>query len=171
MLPLTMTDTIFGMQKLNSRATTIRRWVHFDMFSNLQTTHQRDGQNYHNGINNNNNILSGSVNEYRLRSERYKGRYVRHCSVRAMYLSASVVAGPTWGATTSVRPLPFFYPFNDHFFGTSWVSRYQKGKTNQDFTEARDKEWQWHQLDHMQICTSFQTDNHTSMPPHSFFTG
>jgi len=26
------------------------------------------------------------------------------------------------------------------------VSRYQKGKTNLDFTEARDSEWQWHQL-------------------------
>jgi len=24
------------------------------------------------------------------------------------------------------------------------VGRYQKGKTNQDFTEARDSEWQWH---------------------------
>ena len=24
--------------------------------------------------------------------------------------------------------------------------RYQKGKTNLDFTEARDDEWQWHQL-------------------------
>jgi len=34
------------------------------------------------------------------------------------------------------------------------VSRYQKGKTNLDFTEARDSEWQWHQLDHMQVCTS-----------------
>jgi len=29
------------------------------------------------------------------------------------------------------------------------VSRYQKGKTNLDFTEARDSEWQWHQLGHM----------------------
>jgi len=28
------------------------------------------------------------------------------------------------------------------------VSRYQKGKTNLDFTEARDSEWQWHQLGH-----------------------
>jgi len=26
------------------------------------------------------------------------------------------------------------------------VSRYQKGQTNLDFTEARDSEWQWHQL-------------------------
>jgi len=45
------------------------------------------------------------------------------------------------------------------------VNRYQKGKTNLDFTEARDSEWQWHQLGHMQVCTSLQTDNHTSTPP------
>jgi len=48
------------------------------------------------------------------------------------------------------------------------VSRYQKGKTNLDFTEARDSEWQWHQLDHMQVCTSLQTDNHASTSPLSF---
>jgi len=51
------------------------------------------------------------------------------------------------------------------------VSRYQKGKTNLDFTEARDREWQWHQLGHMQVCTSLHTDNHASTPPLSFFTG
>ena len=45
------------------------------------------------------------------------------------------------------------------------VNRYQKGKTNLDFTEARDSEWQWHQLGHMQVCTSLQTDNHDSIPP------
>jgi len=48
------------------------------------------------------------------------------------------------------------------------VSRYQKGKTNLDFTEARDSEWQWHQLGHMQVCTSLQIDNHASTPPLSF---
>jgi len=48
------------------------------------------------------------------------------------------------------------------------VSRYQKGKTNLDFTEARDSEWQWHQLGDMQACTSLQTDNHASTPPLSF---
>jgi len=42
------------------------------------------------------------------------------------------------------------------------VSWYQKGKTNLDFTEARDSKWQWHQLSHMQVCTSLQTDNHAS---------
>jgi len=31
-------------------------------------------------------------------------------------------------------------------------------------TGARDSEWQWHQLGHMQICTSPQTDNHASIP-------
>jgi len=48
------------------------------------------------------------------------------------------------------------------------VSRYQKGKTNVDFTEPRDSEWQWHQLDHMQFCTSLQTDNDTGTPPLTF---
>jgi len=49
------------------------------------------------------------------------------------------------------------------------VSQYQKGKTSLDFTEARDSEWQWHQLGHMHVCTSLQTDNHASTPPLSFY--
>jgi len=64
------------------------------------------------------------------------------------------------------------------------VSRYQKGKINLDFTEARDSEWQWHPLGNVQgnevlkgnmlgmcnvqVCTSLQTDNHASTPPLSF---
>ena len=48
------------------------------------------------------------------------------------------------------------------------MSRYQKGKTNLDFTEARDSEWQWHQLGHMQVCSLLQTDNHASTPPLCF---
>ena len=48
------------------------------------------------------------------------------------------------------------------------MSQYQKGKTHLDFTEARDSEWQWHQLGHMQVCTSLQTDNHANTPPLSF---
>jgi len=48
------------------------------------------------------------------------------------------------------------------------VSRYQKGKTNLDFTEARNSEWQWHQLGHMLVCTSLQTDNHASTALLSF---
>jgi len=55
--------------------------------------------------------------------------------------------------------------------GLPRVNQYQKGKTNLDFTEATDSEWQRHQLDRMQVCTLLQTDNHASTPPLSFFTG
>ena len=61
--------------------------------------------------------------------------------------------------------------FNGPLSGTTRVNRYQKDKTNLDFTEARDIQWQWHQLDHMQVCTSLQTDDHASTPPIKFFTG
>jgi len=60
------------------------------------------------------------------------------------------------------------HTFNGPFPGTTRVSWYQKGKTYLDFTEARDSEWQWHQLGHMQVCTLLQTDNHASSPPLSF---
>jgi len=56
------------------------------------------------------------------------------------------------------------HPFNGPLSGTTWVNRYRKGKTSLDFTEARDSEWQWHQLEHMQVCTSLQTDKHASTP-------
>jgi len=59
-------------------------------------------------------------------------------------------------------------PFNGPLSRTTWVSWFQKGTTNLDFTEARDSEWQWHQLGHMQVCTSLQTDNHAGTPPLSF---
>jgi len=62
------------------------------------------------------------------------------------------------------------HTFNGPFSGTTRVSRYKKGKTNLDFTEARDIEWQWHQLGHMQVCTSLQTDSHASTPPLSFYS-
>jgi len=61
--------------------------------------------------------------------------------------------------------------FNGPLSGTTWVSQYQKGKTNLDFTGARESEWQWHQLGRMQVCTTLQSDNHASTPPLSFFTG
>jgi len=40
-----------------------------------------------------------------------------------------------------------------------WVST----RTNLDFTEARDSEWQWHQLSHVLVCTS---PRQTTMPTH-----
>jgi len=70
--------------------------------------------------------------------------------------------------TAGILPAPHTHSFNGPFSGTTQVSRYQKGKTNLDFTGARDSEWQWHQLGHTQVCTSLQTDNHASTPPLSF---
>ena len=60
------------------------------------------------------------------------------------------------------------HTFNGPLSGTTRVGRYQKGKTSLDFTEATDSEWQWHQLDHMQVYISLQADNHASTPPLSF---
>jgi len=61
------------------------------------------------------------------------------------------------------------HPFKGPFSRSTQVIRYQKGKTNLDCTEARDSEWQWHQLGHMQVSTLYQTDNHASTPPLSFY--
>jgi len=60
----------------------------------------------------------------------------------------------------------------NHVSGPSFhlTGKRQKGKANLDFTEARDSEWQWHQLGRMQVCTLLQTDNHASTH-HSVFTG
>jgi len=56
------------------------------------------------------------------------------------------------------------------FSRTTQVSGYQKGKTNLDFTEARDSEWQWHQLG---ICKSAPRSRQITTPAthHSVFTG
>ena len=74
---------------------------------------------------------------------------------------------PGW-AGTRTHTHTHKHPFNGPLSGTTRVSRYQKGKTNLDFTEARHSEWQWHQQEHMQVCTSLQTDNHANTPPLSF---
>jgi len=76
-----------------------------------------------------------------------------------------------WHIITHSHTHTHTHPFNNPFSGTTRVSRYQKGKTNLDFTEARESEWQWHQLGHMQVCISLQTNNHSSTPPLKFFTG
>ena len=51
----------------------------------------------------------------------------------------------------------FYGPFS----GTTWVSQYQKGKTNLDFTEARDSGISW------DICKSATRSRQITMPaPH-----
>jgi len=74
----------------------------------------------------------------------------------------------TEGKSLYCKSVTHTHPFNGPLPGTTRVSRYQKDKINLDFTEARDSEWQWHQLGHMQVCTLLQADNHTSTPPLCF---
>ena len=59
------------------------------------------------------------------------------------------------------------HPFNGPFSRTTQVGRYQKGKANLDFTEARDSEWQWHQLG---ICSLHLAPDrfYASNPPLNF---
>ena len=60
----------------------------------------------------------------------------------------TILCSPTGcGVIISLRT--HTHPFNGPFSVTTRVSQYQKGKTNLDYTEARDSEWQWHQLGHM----------------------
>ena len=47
------------------------------------------------------------------------------------------------GVSTHARTHTHTHTFNSHFSGNTQVNQYQKGKTNLDFTEARDSEWQW----------------------------
>ena len=64
----------------------------------------------------------------------------------------------------------YTHPFNGRFSRTTQVSRYQKGRTNLDFTEARDSEWQWHQLGRA-ICKSAPCSRQITTPAshHSVF--
>jgi len=56
--------------------------------------------------------------------------------------------------------------FNGLFSRTTWASRHQKGKPFWILLEQEMMGWQWQQMDLMQIiCTSLQTDNHTSTSP------
>ena len=58
------------------------------------------------------------------------------------------------------------HPFNGSLSGTTRVSRYQKGKTNLDFTGARDSEWQWHNREpHQHPTNQFFTGRMPFLPP------
>jgi len=52
------------------------------------------------------------------------------------------LSGPKNLTTTEKQQQQQQQPFNGLFSRTTWVSRYQKGKTNLDFTGATESEWQ-----------------------------
>ena len=75
--------------------------------------------------------------------------------------------------TRTLLLLLLLHPFNGLFSRTTWVSRYQKGKTSLDLNEARDDgvlrcssiSWTIMQT----IYISLQTDNHTNTSSLNFY--
>ena len=57
----------------------------------------------------------------------------------------------------------YCYDYYSHFTALWILSGTTQNQSG--FPGARDSEWQRDQLDHMEICTSLQTDNHASTPP------
>jgi len=83
----------------------------------------------------------------------------RHSVIVALARAYTVLLQGTWfwqvrQFNVEIATNTHTHPFNGPLSGTTRVSRYQKGKTNRDFTEGRNSEWQWHQLGYMQVCTS-----------------
>ena len=94
--------------------------------------------------------------------------YVTATSVPVLHKLLSIICNIKNVPVSAYCSLSYTHPFNGFLSRTTQVSRYQKRKTNLDFTGARDSEWHWNQLDHMQVCTLLQTDNHASTH-HSVF--
>ena len=75
---------------------------------------------------------------------------------------------PRWESHQKhTHPHTHTHPFNGPLSGTTRVSQYQKGKPiwillKQETVSGSGISW------HMQVCTSLQTDNHTSIPPLCF---
>ena len=77
------------------------------------------------------------------------------CRIDSSSISASATSHDAYCFILSMTTPPhcvLYSPSYTHtrlmalFSGTTLVSQYQKGKTNLDFAEARDSEWQWHCL-------------------------
>ena len=88
---------------------------------------------------------------------------LQNCHIKSLHLWArcpkcNICIPRSYDSLHQATGYAHTHPFNGPFSGTTQVSWYQKGKTNLDFAEERDSKWQWHQLGHMQVCNSLQTD-------------
>jgi len=94
------------------------------------------------------------------------------------YSSTSMTDKPSWCPTAAavvVFPQPGLPIRNTHFWNRKrcqwpWNTHTHSfnGLCPRLPAWAGTSDRQWHQLGHMQVCTSLQTDNHTSTPPFSF---
>jgi len=78
---------------------------------------------------------------YRLTGQQ---KIVYHKTLHQSVEQACLQKGSVFNVKSVKIPYTCTHPLNGPFSGTTRVSWYQKGKTNLDFTEARDSEWQWH---------------------------
>jgi len=84
---------------------------------------------------------------------------------RRRYSSFSICKSPV---------VPFLTPSHNTVGNTFASILTADSEQNETYSLAHPlgAKWQWHQLGHMQVCTSLQTDNHASTPPahhHSVF--
>ena len=100
---------------------------------------------------------------------RKRGKIMRECAVPVGWLFCVYPMHPEqishcnvkmWVCVSSIAT-PHTHPFNGPLSGTTRVSRYQKGKTNLDFTEARDSGISW------AVCKLAPRSRQITMPaPH-----
>ena len=128
------------------------------------------------------NVGDNSASSYRLHaSQKHNSWPTPHPSVICMELlrgSRQPMTGPLQHTLATQRlgdrrrrTLLFHghtHPFNGPFLGTTQVSRYQKGKINLDFTEARNSWVAVASAGPYASLHSLQTDNHASTPPLGF---
>ena len=85
------------------------------------------------------------------------------------------------GIRNSIRPVKWHNQYTTHTHTHTrltalfpelpgWAGTRKVNQSGFSWSKRQYSEWQWHQLGHMQICTSLQTDNHANTPPLSFFT-
>jgi len=110
----------------------------------------------------------GKTNLDLLKQEAVSGSGISWAICKSASRSTQITMPASHHSSAAQETHTHTHPFNGPFSGTTRVSRYQKGKTNLDFTEARDSEWQWHPLGHVQVCTLLQTDNHANTQPLTF---
>ena len=93
-----------------------------------------------------------------LRYSRWRGTkqtHQKHLIITLTNTNGSVILGARWAITKQLQP------FNGLFSRTTWVSRYQKGKTNLDFTGASGSGISW------AICKSAPHSRQITIPvPH-----
>jgi len=85
-----------------------------------------------------------------------KDLWGQHC-----YLQQSLVCDDYNNRQTDRHTHTHTHQFNGPLSGTTQVSRYQRGKTNLDFTEAKRRWVAVESAGLMQLCTDLQTDNDT----------